>query len=66
MRIEREEQVMASLERSREQLRRLSVYQNEVPERLYPLGGRVAFVDRPGQGTSVTIHLPLPKKGDSP
>jgi len=32
VRIEREEQVMASLERSREQLRRLSVYQNEVRE----------------------------------
>lgn len=37
-----------------------------IRERLYPLGGRVAFVGRPGQGTSVTIHLPLPKEGDSP
>ena len=32
MRIEREEQVMASLKRSREQFRRLSAYQNEVRE----------------------------------
>ena len=32
MRIEREEQTMASLERSREQLRRLSAYQNDVRE----------------------------------
>ena len=32
MRIEREERVMASLKRSREQLRRLSAYQNEVRE----------------------------------
>jgi signal transduction histidine kinase len=33
-----------------------------IRERLYPLGGRVAFEGRPGQGTRVTIHIPLPKK----
>ncbi len=34
-----------------------------IRERLYPLGGRVAFDGRPGQGTRATIHLPLPQEG---
>jgi signal transduction histidine kinase len=37
-----------------------------IRERLYPLGGRVAFQGRPGQGTRVTIHLPLHPEGGSP
>jgi len=37
-----------------------------IRERLYPLGGRVAFEGRTGQGTRVTIHLPLPGKGVRP
>jgi signal transduction histidine kinase len=35
-----------------------------IRERLYPLGGRVAFEGRPGQGTRVTIYLPMPRKGE--
>jgi signal transduction histidine kinase len=35
-----------------------------IRERLYPLGGKVAFEGRPNQGTRVTIHLPLNQKGD--
>jgi signal transduction histidine kinase len=34
-----------------------------IRERLYPIGGRVDFEGRPGQGTRVTIHLPLPQEG---
>ena len=37
-----------------------------IRERLYPVGGRVDFEGRPGQGTRVTIHLPMPQKGDTP
>jgi signal transduction histidine kinase len=36
-----------------------------IRERLYPLGGKVAFEGRPEQGTRVTIHLPLNQKGDT-
>jgi len=32
-----------------------------VRERLYPLGGQVVFKGRAGQGTRVSIHLPLEK-----
>jgi signal transduction histidine kinase len=34
-----------------------------IRERLYPLNGRVTFSGRPGQGTRVSIHLPLHQKG---
>ncbi|BBO83295.1 hypothetical protein DSCO28_38610 [Desulfosarcina ovata subsp. sediminis] len=37
-----------------------------IRERLHPIGGRVAFDGRPGQGTRVTIHLPIAAKGDNP
>jgi signal transduction histidine kinase len=37
-----------------------------IRERLYPLGGRVAFEGRPGLGTRVTIRLPLSPEGDTP
>ncbi len=33
-------------------------------ERLYPWNGRVTFEGRPGQGTRVSIRLPLPSKGE--
>ena len=33
-------------------------------ERLYPWNGRVAFEGRPGQGTRVTVRLPIPPKGE--
>jgi signal transduction histidine kinase len=36
-----------------------------IRERLYPFGGRVAFDGRPGQGTRVTIHLPMPDEGEN-
>jgi signal transduction histidine kinase len=36
-----------------------------IRERLYPFGGRVDFDGRPGQGTRVIIHLPMPQKGDN-
>jgi signal transduction histidine kinase len=36
-----------------------------IRERLYPFGGRVVFDGRPGHGTRVTIHLPMPKEGDN-
>jgi signal transduction histidine kinase len=36
-----------------------------IRERLYPFGGRVKFTGRPGQGTRVAIHLPLPKEGEN-
>ena len=36
-----------------------------IRERLYPFGGRVAFEGRPGEGTRVTVHLPLQKEGFS-
>jgi signal transduction histidine kinase len=35
-------------------------------ERLYPWNGRVDFEGRGGQGTVVTVHLPLSMKGDIP
>jgi len=34
-----------------------------IRERLYPYNGSVAFTGRPGQGTSVTVRVPLPEKG---
>jgi signal transduction histidine kinase len=34
-----------------------------IRERLNPLGGRVTFEGRPGEGTRVTVHLPLTQKG---
>jgi len=37
-----------------------------IRERLYPLGGRVAFEGRAGRGTRVTIHLPLSQEGVAP
>jgi signal transduction histidine kinase len=37
-----------------------------IRERLYPFGGRVSFIGRPGQGTRVAIHLPLHEKGSRP
>lgn len=36
-----------------------------IRERLYPFGGRVAFDGQSGQGTRVSIHLPMPQKGDA-
>ncbi len=33
-----------------------------IRERLYPFGGRVTFDGQPGQGTRVTIHLPMPNE----
>jgi len=33
-------------------------------ERLYPWNGRVAFEGQPGQGTRVTVRLPIPPKGE--
>jgi signal transduction histidine kinase len=35
-------------------------------ERLYPWNGRVDFFGRRGQGTVVTVHLPLAPKGENP
>jgi signal transduction histidine kinase len=35
-----------------------------IRERLYPWNGRVSFDGRPGQGTRVTVRLPMPPKGD--
>ena len=35
-------------------------------ERLYPWNGSATFEGRPGQGTCVTIRLPLQAKGDPP
>ncbi|WP_172684162.1 sensor histidine kinase, partial [Desulfosarcina cetonica] len=37
-----------------------------IRERLHPFGGRVDFTGQSGQGTIVTIHLPLPPEGESP
>jgi signal transduction histidine kinase len=34
-----------------------------IRERLYPWNGRVSFEGRPGQGTRVTVRLPMPPKG---
>ena len=34
-------------------------------ERLYPWNGRVSFEVRQGQGTRVTVRLPMPPKGVS-
>jgi len=34
-----------------------------IRERLYPYNGSVAFAGRPGQGTCVTVRLPLAEKG---
>jgi len=36
-----------------------------IRERLYPLGGRIAFEGWPDRGTRVTIYLPLNQKGVS-
>lgn len=36
-----------------------------IRERLYPFGGRVEFDGSPGQGTRVTIHLPMPDEGEN-
>jgi signal transduction histidine kinase len=35
-----------------------------IRERLYPFDGRVAFEGQAGQGTRVTIHLPMPQEGE--
>ena len=35
-----------------------------IRERLYPFGGRVRFFGRPGEGTTVAIHLPYSNQGD--
>jgi signal transduction histidine kinase len=35
-----------------------------IRERLYPWNGRVSFEGRPGQGTRVTVRVPLPPKGE--
>jgi signal transduction histidine kinase len=37
-----------------------------IRERLYPWSGRVVFDGRRGQGTVVTVHLPLSPKGETP
>ena len=37
-----------------------------IRERLYPWNGSVAFAGQPGQGTSVTVRLPLTAKGTTP
>jgi signal transduction histidine kinase len=34
-----------------------------IRERLYPWNGRVSFEGRPGQGTRVTVRLPMPPEG---
>jgi signal transduction histidine kinase len=34
-----------------------------IRERLYPWNGRVSFAGRPGQGTCVTVRLPIAEKG---
>jgi signal transduction histidine kinase len=36
-----------------------------IRERLYPWNGRVSFEGRPGQGTRVTVLLPMPPKGEA-